>query len=293
MKNTYPRIKLYKRRGFDATMNAAFAMLRQHARPILMVQLRVTGPIALAYLMVSFFLSIGTLGASTGLGGNQMSATDYSFWFFLSSLLQALVSLMVSLSIFAYIKIYNHREDDHIPVSDVWAEVRRYLLPAIGVSILYGISVAIGFFLLLIPGIYMAVRFSMALPAVAFKNLGSLEALSYSSNLTREYWWRTFGLLLLFLIFSLMVRVVFSLPGSIFIGAEAFLSISETDDPSQFELPKWSLLIHAILELAGNILALIILYMGISFHFGALVEAKESTGLMDEIENLDANADGG
>ncbi len=45
--------------------------------------------------------------------------------------------------------------------------------------------------------IWIGVRWSLALPALFFEDVGALGALSRSWNLVRGAWWRTFGLLLL------------------------------------------------------------------------------------------------
>lgn len=60
------------------------------------------------------------------------------------------------------------------------------LLRVLGAGILYGLMVGIGFVLLIVPGIYLALRFMMYQNAIIDKNLGVMESLRYSSDLTKN-----------------------------------------------------------------------------------------------------------
>lgn len=58
------------------------------------------------------------------------------------------------------------------------------LLRAIGASILYGLMVGIGLILLIVPGIYLALRYGQFIHAIVDRDLGVIESFSYSSRLT-------------------------------------------------------------------------------------------------------------
>ena len=64
-------------------------------------------------------------------------------------------------------------------------------------NILAAIIIGIGFILLVIPGIYLLVRFAFVSPAVVLERKGPGEALSRSAELVRGSWWRVFGIGLL------------------------------------------------------------------------------------------------
>lgn len=59
------------------------------------------------------------------------------------------------------------------------------------------ILIGIGFVLLVLPGIYLAIAFSVAVPLMLEKNLGVLEALETSRKVITKCWFRVFGLVLL------------------------------------------------------------------------------------------------
>ncbi|MBV9278575.1 MAG: hypothetical protein JOZ41_00695 [Chloroflexi bacterium] len=68
-------------------------------------------------------------------------------------------------------------------------------------NIIVGISVAIGFVLLVIPGIFLLVRLAFVSPAIVLERQGIGGALSRSWELVAGSWWRAFGIgLLVFVI---------------------------------------------------------------------------------------------
>jgi hypothetical protein len=60
----------------------------------------------------------------------------------------------------------------------------RKLWTCIGASILYGLMVAVGLVLLIVPGIYLALRFGQYQNAIVDKDLGVIDSLKYSSRIT-------------------------------------------------------------------------------------------------------------
>jgi hypothetical protein len=72
------------------------------------------------------------------------------------------------------------------------------LLSLLAVSIITGVLIAIGMIALVIPGIILAIMFSLVVPVVMIERMGALESLSRSRFLVSNRWLKTFGLLLLF-----------------------------------------------------------------------------------------------
>src|SRR5262245_30316282 len=64
----------------------------------------------------------------------------------------------------------------------------------VGISILVGLGVGIGFLLLVIPGIILALRWAVAVPACVVENKGPLQSMSRSAELTKGHRWKIFGL---------------------------------------------------------------------------------------------------
>jgi hypothetical protein len=94
----------------------------------------------------------------------------------------------------------------------------RKLLPAIGASILFGLAAAIGFLLLIVPGIYIVLRYGQFMNAMVDRNLGVMDSLSYSSSITTNNRLNLFLLALLSIaiviagVIALVVGLIFAYP---------------------------------------------------------------------------------
>jgi hypothetical protein len=78
------------------------------------------------------------------------------------------------------------------------------------ISILYGLSVAVGFVLCLAPGIWLAVAFSVAFPVLFVEDLRGGKALSRSFNLVKGRWWPACGVLLVGFVLASIVASIFT-----------------------------------------------------------------------------------
>lgn len=77
-------------------------------------------------------------------------------------------------------------------------------LPLFGTLLLMYVMIAIGFCLLVLPGIYLSIAYYMAMPLVIEKNLSPWQALEASRKAITHHWFRIFGLgIVLMLIFML------------------------------------------------------------------------------------------
>lgn len=92
------------------------------------------------------------------------------------------------------------------------------LLKMAGGMILFYIMLVIGLVLLIVPGIIVGVRFSYFMTAIIDRNMGPIEALKYSWNLTRGNvvnligLWFMLLLMLLAGVIALLVGLVFAIP---------------------------------------------------------------------------------
>ena len=81
------------------------------------------------------------------------------------------------------------------PVSTLW-EPYSQAIPLIVMFLLMAVLVVAGFFLLVLPGIYLSIAYSFAPYLIVEKNMGVWEALETSRKAITQYWWRYFGLML-------------------------------------------------------------------------------------------------
>jgi uncharacterized membrane protein len=85
------------------------------------------------------------------------------------------------------------------PVSTLW-EPYSHALPLIVMFVLMAVLVVAGFFLLVLPGIYLSIAYSFTPYLIVEKNMGVWDALETSRKAITQYWWRYFGLMIVALV---------------------------------------------------------------------------------------------
>lgn len=83
----------------------------------------------------------------------------------------------------------------------------------VGATFLYYLLVVVGLIALIVPGIYLAIRFGYFQVALVDRNLGVFESFEYSSRLTKGNKWRLFllGLLVVLIMFAGLLALVIGL----------------------------------------------------------------------------------
>ena len=93
------------------------------------------------------------------------------------------------------------------PVSTLW-EPYSQAIPLIVMFLMMAVLIVAGFFLLVLPGIYLSIAYSFAPYLIVEKNMGAWEALETSRKAITQYWWRYFGLMLV----ALLLIIIGSIP---------------------------------------------------------------------------------
>lgn len=86
-------------------------------------------------------------------------------------------------------------------------------IPVIGVGILVGLAMMLGFLLFVVPGVIIGCMLYVAIPACVIEKLGVTASMSRSVALTKGYRWQIFGLFLLVVVISALGAFVFTLIG--------------------------------------------------------------------------------
>ncbi len=155
------------------------------------------------------FLVMIALGGVVGGGSAVLVGSDDVAAGGLSSILLQLVIMAVMYPFMAGIMMLGIERSVDLPLSykSVFGYF-AYTLPLLGVAVLMSILVAIGFLLLIIPGIYLSLAYMFAVPLVVEKNLGIWDAMETSRKAVTSHWFKLF---FLFLIMSIIL-IVSALP---------------------------------------------------------------------------------
>ena len=83
---------------------------------------------------------------------------------------------------------------------------------AVGAVVLYVLAVAVGLVALIVPGVWLGVRWYFAAQATVVDGLGPVAALQRSAEVVERRWWRTFGVVVAF---SLLVGIFGAVVGAV------------------------------------------------------------------------------
>jgi hypothetical protein len=93
-------------------------------------------------------------------------------------------------------------------VGDLFSAAAPFILPLIGFGILFGIGAAIGFLLIIIPGLILVTFWSLGAPAIVVEGVGPIEAFGRSWRLVRGNAWQVFGVLLITFVIVVVIQIV-------------------------------------------------------------------------------------
>ena len=100
-------------------------------------------------------------------------------------------------------------------------------LPLIVAYIVMVIILIPAFIALIIPGIWIAVKLSMAFPAVVCEKAGPFKAIGRSWELTKDNWWRVFGTLVVVFILLFVITIALGgVLGAVLLGADSMSEIA-------------------------------------------------------------------
>ena len=89
-----------------------------------------------------------------------------------------------------------------------------------GVIVLSGLAIGGGFILLIVPGIYVACRLLVCVPAALIEKRSPREALSRSFDLTRDYAGRAFLILVLSVVLTYAAQLLLAIPAAAAMAAQ-------------------------------------------------------------------------
>jgi hypothetical protein len=220
---------------------------------------------ALAYGLVSYLANRTMIGSSVGQSGTEALKLFASPWYWISLVLSLLVPAWTTTGIIGSMIA---RPDGALSFGEMTAISIPNLLKYIVLLIVWYVMVAVGFMLLIIPGLIVLAMFCAAVPAMLDKHLGPWEALKDSRRLTKG---RRLKVLACLVIFALII----SIPSFAFLGAVGFGSFSAQEVVQQRPLMT-TLYSVVLMPLFGVIVSafMVALYDGLGGSAGArLAEA--------------------
>lgn len=166
-------------------------------------------------------------------------------------------------------------------VSDLIEDSLPLILKIIGLNIIIAFIVGFSFLFLFFPAIFFGIKLSLAQSALILEGRDIMGSINRSWDLTKDFWWATFALLLIMYIITVFTTYVFILP-------TAILSIFFVDGVAAGEGSMFITFIttlELIFNAVGSLFTAII-QIAVALHFFNLVERREGGNLRSKIEGL-------
>ena len=184
-------------------LDVAIKIYWRHALTLFKIVAIVVVPLnVLAYLIFASAFPELVLDASAGtLEPNEVPVDSVDdLWAFFAGIFVLLLVYFIG-STLANAACFKAVGDAYLGQQPDWKESLRFagarLLSLMWVVILYFVVVAVGVVACILPGIWIAVAWSLAIPALLTEGVRGGTALNRSYGLVRGRWWATFGALFL------------------------------------------------------------------------------------------------
>jgi hypothetical protein len=181
-----------------------FAVLGRNFVTFLILAVLLTGiPTAIVY---------GVQGNVTT-GGLAVSVATRVFSSLIGAVIAALCGLILQGTIiYGTVSDLNSRR---VSVADSLRVALYAFLPMLLIGIMMGLAIGVGFILLIVPGVMLAIAWCVAIPVYVVERPDIMDVFGRSAELTRGNRWRIFGLVVIWVVAMLIVEMVFAAVGGL------------------------------------------------------------------------------
>lgn len=278
-------------RDFGQVFNATFSFIKQNFKPLFAAILSFVLPFTFIQGVVQGLLQMEMFSMmdpnQMNIYGSGYSSLNQMLKYYGLIILFTTVSYtMLVATTYSYICLYIENGNRNFTIGDVWIKIKSVFFKTLGANILFvivvGASIVILFFLIGLPGLYLATSLSLMFFIAIYENKNIGQAFSRSFKLTHKKWWWT---LLLLIVLTLMISVVnmaFGIPNMVITFTISFnQGGSET-------LKYTQMILTIITSIIGTILYVILL-VALAFQYFSIVEEHEGKGLEERINMINSN----
>lgn len=307
-------IEFQKTRDFSNKMNATIEFVKQNIKSLGRCTLYFIGPPALVVSMLmgalvgntQAFVREITEGGFTG-----VALTNLILKIVLIVIGVTITSVVTTATVNGYVILYRERRSNQIELHEVWAYIKEtffmYFGVMLGVAVLFvlasvvlmlpvillveisGVLGAFAVIAFIIFAFYLIFANSLVIIVRGFEGAGFLTCFKRSMFLTRNKWWSTFGLLMVFTFIVSILGSLIAIPATI---TQTVGELHRLSEGAEAEIEtNWFGIVSNTLSYLFQYLLGILPQIALIFQYFNLVEMKESRGLMQKMETMgDANA---
>ena len=265
------KIELNRIREFGEIIDDSLQFFKQNWKPLLKSYFSICGFFWLASLLLSFFNEINTLHRK------QDGQSPFTTTYFLALLFEYINFIVITLTVLSFISLYKEKDNAAPSVEEVWSFVKYYFFRVFGSYMVLSLGIVIGAVFCILPGIYLAIAFSLVLPVIIIEN----STLSYAFNrcfqLIKDNWWFMLGAVLVSEIILVVAMLAIIIPVMIIAFGATFLT-----NVSMLTMYSYATIIVTHLLQFAYMFPIIVVTMV----YFSLVEQKDDGNLLQRINNI-------
>jgi hypothetical protein len=273
-------INFRQERDTSQKINATFAFIRQNYQVLAKCLLWYVVPFALlAGIFSGIYLSrrlpAGPDEVRYRTWGefdffNSVTSFHYLISLFFSIVSYVLLALLLAVFIVRYLD-----QQGKVSAAEIGQGVKSHFLPVFYTTFGIILMCCLGYVLLLVPGIYLSIAFSLYFIIMIREELGFVDTLERCLSLIKGQWWSTFGFLLLIGIIQGMIGLITVLP-------LIMVTMLKTFQVPGANHPLLTIVAASLASVAG-IFLYAISFTAIIFQYFHLVEIKDGIGLLEQV----------
>jgi|TARA_B100000315_G_scaffold230555_1_gene241069 hypothetical protein len=273
----YPKLEFRSVRDFGDILNDTFEFLRFNFKSLARSLLFIAGP----------FVFLGAIGAilvqsTMAPAAESQDFLDIGLSFLLTFIAGLISYICILLVTYDYMLVYITSETGDIELDQVWRKFKQDWFNMAVTSFGANILIIVGFMLLIVPGVYLLVKFSVVWILRLQERVSFFKALSRCGTLMRGFWWKTCGLLFVLFVIQSIFSSVAQMPYYILEFSVTINSGAEANAIQEF--PFLTSLLILLSSLAQFTIA--IPCIAITLYYFSLVEHKEGIGLMSRVNRM-------
>ncbi|MDX8339092.1 hypothetical protein SLH46_07855 [Draconibacterium sp. IB214405] len=268
-------IRFRKQRDVGVIISDSFDFLKQEAKPLLrMIGIYVL-PFVILYAGAQVYFQRNVLSKFDLTNPESLMADIGPFYLnlFMFMFFGLFVQSLLVGTFYSYLEAYIKHGKGNFQLTDISPKFFANSLLALGASFIFAIIVFFGAMMCLIPGLYFANTFSLAVFILIFEKKGISDALSRSWRLVNTNWWNTLLLNIVGVIIFYVVGLVLSIPAMI-MGVSPSLFSNEITNPADY--PNWYWVLNGISSVITTIV-LIVPFTFQAFQYFNLAERNDPT----------------
>lgn len=286
-------IRFKKNRDLGNILGDTLNFLREEGQPLIGVVLKVA--------IVPMILSIGAaLYYNYVNAKNQLALQDQSEYaqplFDTSDLGTTMISLLfmalsfivtyslIGSATLSYIRSYqeNNGKVDFDRVSQL---IKEKFGSYVGLSILNGIVVIVGFILCFLPGFYFWGTLALAPCILVFDDKGALDSFGDSFSYTKSHFWNTLGMIFVIWLILFVLGIIVNLPVTLYSGVDFdFLSQGKALDMDNLIVDPIYIVLTMVSYMVGFFFEIIIMISRAFMFFD--IEEQERPSTPDVIDTI-------